>query len=46
MKKTKKIYFGDIGDKACPALKTDRSRKDRALDRVGASALSGSVEII
>ena len=40
------FYLGDMGDKACPALKTDRSRKDRGLERVGAIVLNGIEGII
>lgn len=40
------VYLGDMGDKACPALKTERRRKDRGLERDGAMELNGTEGII
>lgn len=37
----KMTYLGDMGDSVCPALKTERSRNGRCLERVGASMLDG-----
>lgn len=36
-------YFGDIGDKAWPVLKTERRRKDRDFDR-GAIVLTNGTD--
>jgi hypothetical protein len=33
-----------MGDRAWPALKTDRSRNDRGLERVGAMVLVNGIE--